>query len=161
MKFVYDDGGRLEAGFKGTAGDCAVRAVAIATGIPYREVYDRLNEIQRGYIEECTRTYEKTKSQRVRAYYSGVVSNSSPSVRNGTYAETLHRFFSELGWKWTATMKFGSGCQVHLRDSELPRGKIVCRMARHFAAVINGVLHDTWDSQEDGSRCVYGYWSRG
>jgi hypothetical protein len=27
VQFVYDDGGRAAAGFKGTAGDCAVRAV--------------------------------------------------------------------------------------------------------------------------------------
>jgi hypothetical protein len=38
MTFVHDDGGRVAAGFKGHAGDCVVRAIAIATGIPYRQV---------------------------------------------------------------------------------------------------------------------------
>ena len=42
--WVYDDGGRGDAGFKGEAGDCAARAIAIATGRPYTEVYDALNE---------------------------------------------------------------------------------------------------------------------
>lgn len=32
-KFVRDDGGRAAAGYSGTAGDCVVRAIAIATGI--------------------------------------------------------------------------------------------------------------------------------
>ena len=44
MKFVYNDGGRANAGFKGNAGDCATRAIAIVTGIPYLEVYNMINE---------------------------------------------------------------------------------------------------------------------
>jgi len=43
-KFVYNDGGREAAGYKGTAGDCVCRAVAIAAELPYQEVYDRLAE---------------------------------------------------------------------------------------------------------------------
>lgn len=35
MPFVYDDGGRKEAGRKGYTGDCVCRAVAIATQKPY------------------------------------------------------------------------------------------------------------------------------
>ena len=42
MRFAYDDGGRAACGYKGTVGDCGCRAIAIATGIPYQEVYDRL-----------------------------------------------------------------------------------------------------------------------
>ena len=30
LPWVYDDGGRAAAGFKGEAGDCGTRAVAIA-----------------------------------------------------------------------------------------------------------------------------------
>jgi hypothetical protein len=44
MRFQYDDGGRAAASFKGEAGDCVTRAIAIATGLPYRVVYDALNE---------------------------------------------------------------------------------------------------------------------
>ena len=42
---IRHDGGRKAAGFKGKAGDCATRAIAIATGHEYRQVYDRLNAI--------------------------------------------------------------------------------------------------------------------
>ena len=31
MRFVYDDGGRKAAGYKGDTSDCTVRAIAIAT----------------------------------------------------------------------------------------------------------------------------------
>ena len=36
----YNDGGRSKAGFKGDARDCVVRSIAIATGLPYKKVYD-------------------------------------------------------------------------------------------------------------------------
>src|SRR5215471_10762282 len=39
-----DDGGRNAAGFRGTAGDCMTRSIAIAPRLPYRQVYAQLNE---------------------------------------------------------------------------------------------------------------------
>ena len=42
MEFIYNDGGRAAAGFKGSAGDCVTRSIAIAAGKPYQEVYDAL-----------------------------------------------------------------------------------------------------------------------
>lgn len=47
MEFIYDDGGRAEAGYKGHTGDCVVRAVAIATQLPYQDVYDALSHGQK------------------------------------------------------------------------------------------------------------------
>lgn len=44
MLFVYDDGGRAAAGYKGTTGDCACRAVAIAgNGLAKRRDYSGTN----------------------------------------------------------------------------------------------------------------------
>jgi hypothetical protein len=40
--YVYDDGGRAAAGYRGHAGDCVARAVAIASQRPYAEVYAAL-----------------------------------------------------------------------------------------------------------------------
>ena len=67
------------------------------------------------------------------------------------------KVMSHYGFKWVATMHIGQGCTVHLRENELPRGRIVCNLSRHYAAVIDGELHDTYDSTRDGDRCVYGY----
>lgn len=39
MPFVVDDGGRAAAGYKGKAGDCVARAIAIAADLPYADVY--------------------------------------------------------------------------------------------------------------------------
>lgn len=38
MKYKYNDGGRVEAGFSGKTGDCSLRALAIVTGKPYKEI---------------------------------------------------------------------------------------------------------------------------
>jgi hypothetical protein len=50
-------------------------------------------------------------------------------------------------------------CKVHLRDGELPMGRLVVSLSRYYAAVIDGVIHDTHDPSRDGTRCVYGYWT--
>jgi hypothetical protein len=44
MNWVYDDGGRKAAGFRGRAGDCVTRSIAIATRLPYRHVCALLDE---------------------------------------------------------------------------------------------------------------------
>lgn len=141
MKYVYDDGGRAAAGFKGRTRDCVCRAIAIAAEMPYKEVYDLINEYGK---QECITKRKKTRS----------------SARTGVYTGTIRKIMAHLGWEWVPTMQIGSGCTVHLRASELPSGRLVVGTARHYVAVIDGVLHDTFNSQRDGSRCVYGYYTK-
>ena len=138
MQFNFNDGGRADAGFKGTTGDCVCRAIAIATEKPYREIYDLINEY--------------AKSERI-----GKRKKGKSSARTGVYKRTMMKVMNHLGWKWVPTMSIGSGCKVHLRDDELPSGRIVCSLSKHAAAVINGVLNDTYDCSRNGTRCVYGY----
>ena len=153
MEFVYDDGGRKEAGYKGKAGDCVTRAVAIAAQLPYQQVYDILSE-------GC-RTQRVTKR-----------SGRKSSARNGviTQRKWFKDYMRSLGFEWTACMGIGTGCRVHLADGELPSGRLVVSVSRHYTAVIDGVVRDTHDPQrstiicEGGvqritGRCVYGYWS--
>jgi hypothetical protein len=142
MQFQYNDGGRVEAGFKGDAGDCVTRAIAIATGKSYREVYDALNDL----------AGSERRGKRKRG-----VSNA----RTGVYKGTKKRYLESLGWRWVPTMAIGSGCKVHMRADELPAGRIIVALSRHSAAVIDGVLHDTHDCSRDGTRCVYGYFVKG
>ena len=142
MEFKYNDGGRADAGYKGKTGDCGVRAVAIATNQPYQKVYDDLNVFCKS---------EKTSKRR------RGVSNS----RTGIHRVTMNLYMESIGWKWKPTMFVGKGCQVHMREDELPVQPIVARLSRHFAAVVGGVCNDTYDSTRDGGRCVYGYWYKG
>ena len=140
MRFVLDDGGRAAAGFKGEAGDCVCRAISIATGSPYRDVYAALNDLGK---DERTSKRKRGKS----------------SARTGVYKPAIRRYMESIGWKWTPTMAIGSGCTVHLREGELPNGRLVVSVSKHSVAVIDGVIHDTHDPSRDGTRCVYGYWT--
>ena len=70
-------------------------------------------------------------------------------------------YMAGLGFSWTPTMGIGTGCKVHLRDGELPQGRLVVSVSKHYVAVIDGVIFDTHDCSRNGTRCVYGYWQKG
>lgn len=141
MRFIHDDGGRSAAGFRGSTGDCVTRAIATATGVPYRDVYDAINAASE---RERTGTRKRGKS----------------SARTGVHKPTYRKYLQSLGWTWTPTMKIGSGCKVHLTASELPSGRLIVAVSRHLVAVIDGVIRDTHDPSRGGTRCVYGYFSK-
>jgi len=139
MSYVFDDGGRAAAGYKGTTGDCGTRALAIATGKPYQEVYDLVNEF-------CAK--ERAHKRR-----------KPSNARTGLHAFTMHKIAASLGGTWTATMTIGSGTTVHVKATELPKvGCFVLRLSKHYAAYIDGELRDNHDSSRDGTRAVYGFW---
>jgi hypothetical protein len=142
LKFQFNDGGRKAAGYKGKTGDCVVRAVAIATELPYQDIYDRVNKLA---ARERTGKRKRGKSD----------------ARSGVYNTTTRKLLESLGWQWTPTMEIGSGCTVHLRADELPPGRLVVSVSKHLTTVIDGVIHDTHDPSRRGTRCVYGYWQRG
>jgi hypothetical protein len=144
MKFQFNDGGRAAAGFKGSAGDCVTRAVAIASGRPYLTVYNELSELNAN----------RRVTKRARS------SAGKRSARNGvpTKSKAFHDYMRALGFVWVSTMGIGTGCRVHLDPDELPLGRLVVRVSKHACAVIDGVVHDTFEDDRGGSRCVYGYW---
>jgi hypothetical protein len=158
--FVFDDGGRAAAGYKGLAGDCVCRSICVATGLPYTEIYQRISAIE-------------GKSRRTKRSPKG----RSASARNGvlTKRKAFKEFMAELGFTWVPTMQIGQGCKVHLDAAELPKGKIICAVSNHYTAMIDGIIHDTFDPRRSGGwqvgmrdgvpfkewqggRCVYGYW---
>lgn len=160
MKVIINDGGRAAAGFKGDAGDCVTRSIAIASGRPYAEVYAALSE--------GSRNQRVTRGKRPKS-----------GARNGvnTTRQWFKDYMAGLGFRWVPTMAIGSGCKVHLHDGELPMGNLVVAVSKHYTAVIDGVIHDTFDPQREtyvfkagvqngrdaevshvARRCVYGYW---
>lgn len=140
IAFLEDDGGRARAGYKGHAGDCVVRAIAIATQQGYQAVYDELFQ-----LNKLTR--------------SGKRGDSTTPRDGNTSKKTIRKYMEGLGWVWTPTMGIGTGCTIHLSASELPPGRLVVSLSKHLAAVVDGVLHDTHDCSRKGTRCVYGYWT--
>lgn len=127
--WIKNDGGRAEAGYKGIAGDCAVRAMAIALNLDYKACYKELAEAHK------ERTGKRT-------------------AREGIYKETYTEVLKRHGWVWHSAPKF-EGRKA--RASDMPKGNVIVRMSKHYAAVIDGTVHDNWNSTH---KMVYGYWSK-
>jgi hypothetical protein len=133
-----NDGGRVAAGYRAAnVGDCVTRSIAIATGKPYAEVYAALNVA--------------AKAERPRR------GRSRSSARDGVYSRTARKYLESIGWKWTPTMGIGTGCKVHLKADELPGGRLIVTVSKHWTAVVDGIIQDTFDPSRNGTRCVYGY----
>jgi hypothetical protein len=50
-EFVENDGGRAAAGYREPVGDCVARAITIATGKPYTEVFEALKAAHARYVK--------------------------------------------------------------------------------------------------------------
>jgi hypothetical protein len=142
LPYRYDDAGRSDRTKK--TGDCVTRAIAIAAELPYEQVW---KEIAAGNATQ-RRTRGTVKVSGVETADLGVF----------TGRKWFKDYMRGLGFAWTPTMAIGQGCTVHLREGELPAGRLVVAVSRHFTAVIDGVMRDVFDPSRDGTRCVYGYW---
>lgn len=152
LPWQYDDGGRAAAGYRGETGDCVVRAIAIATGLDYRLVYE----------EMATRAKAHQARPRSRRYVTRSGKPASTSPRDGVIRPVYEPYLLQVqGWAWTPTMGIGTGTTVHLAVGELPDGPIIAQVSGHLCAVIDGVVHDTYDPTREGTRCVYGYYTPG
>jgi hypothetical protein len=149
-RFVKNDGGRRRSGIargrRDRIGDCVVRAIAIATRRPYREVHDALTLAAVHHAAAGTSAYARLvrRHGRVRHFHAD----------HGVADEVYGPYLKGLGWRFTSTRDRG----VHLRADELPRGRLIVDLPRHLVAVIDGVIHDTRDCGGAGRRRVKGYW---
>ena len=152
-RWVKDDGGRQASGIaraagrKDEAGDCVVRAIAIATGKPYLEVHKAITVAKVGDVVAGDREYTKRVKRR------GGVRAFDPDY--GCSDEAYGPYLKSLGWSYTSTKG-----QVRLRADELPRGRLIVRISRHLVAVIDRVIYDTHDCGGAGRVRVKGYWSK-
>lgn len=136
MRVVITDGGRADAGFstRRDAGDCVARAIAIAFDEDYASVYRQLADLSKA-------------------------NGGRRSARDGFPKKIYGPWLERRGATWTPTMGIGTGCLVHLREDELPAGRLVVKVTKHVVAVIDGVVYDNHDPTREGERCVYGYWT--
>lgn len=135
LAFAYNDGGRSKYFKAKKVGDCVTRAIAIATGKDYKEVYDTLYKL----------AVEKKRK--------------NPSPRSGVNKKVYRPYLESLGWRFVPLMEIGKGCTNHLAQDEIPMDKtIICRVSGHLTCVVNGVINDTYDCSRKGTRCVYGYY---
>ena len=110
--------------------DCAVRALTLATGIPYEQVFKELQEDNNKYA-----------------------GRKALIERGGTYNRVTANFLARNGWK-----KLKNIGKVLLKKDQLPDCPCVVRVAGHILYVEKGRVWDTWDSRGDRSRRVQDIW---
>ena len=147
QKWVYNDGGRSNYFSGKHAGDCVTRAVAIASGIDYLKVY---NVIARGNSKDPKKNRHRGEK----------------SARNGvrTRSKWFRKQMQDWGWVFKECKTYEN---ITLGSSKIPKGNIICWVDRHYVAVIDGVVNDTFNPDEtkkirlrnkDGKLLVKGYW---
>jgi len=144
---MNDDGGRRAAGYGKAAGDCGARAVSIASGKPYAEVFEALKAAHARHVQRLRG--EKAEYERRRR---------SEPIENGCHVEVMHNYMRSIGWQYT-DLSGRHTAKVFLRADNLPKGRLVVLINRHYVAVIDGVIRDTHDSGEAGKRPVEGWWA--
>ncbi len=144
-EFVEDDGGRVAAGYGEPEGDCVARAITIATGKPYAEVFEELKARHARYVK------------RLRPVAAGIERRRrTEPIHNGCEEKVSSPYLKSLGWEYTRLKE-----RVYLRAGALPSGRLIVNVNHHFTALIDGIIHDTFDSGGTGKRPVLGYWSQG
>lgn len=135
LGYEYNDGGRKAAGWKGHAGDCVTRAIAIANpDWSYNEVRAGLMKL----VEEWRASSRSKRAKR----------RSGNSVRNGTPKEVYRPFLEALGWRRISLIEFGSPDRKYMNTTDIPSGTVIVEVRNHLAAVVDHVVHDTWDSRK-------------
>lgn len=138
-KFLWNDGGRSVGGFVGMTGDCVSRAISIATGIAYRDVYETLK------------------------------SRYGSSPRNGVPSSIYGPYLNELGWipSNPSAVKTPNPKLELIEQMKFADGPVVIQCQRigrptaHLCTVIDHVLHDTWDARDEGAYYVTNAWTAG
>lgn len=73
---------------------------------------------------------------------------------NGVPNYLSMHYLEMLGWKRTKVTR------TFLRKGSLPMGRIIVLTPRHMLAVIDGVIHDTYDSSKRGTRKVQAIYTK-
>ena len=129
LRYERNDGGRKDSGRRGTAGDCLVRAIAIITGLPYGDVYRR-----------CAAMYAAAGYKR--SGNAGALGRKRKGQRsvNRVQDDILHAF----GFRRAA---LPTGSKPTYSEALAQYGACIARTTRHFAALKDGALQDSFDGR--------------
>ena len=133
LGYAHDDGGRADAGFKGSAGDCVVRAVAIAGALTYREVYDAMSATMK------VNGYTATGN----AY--SIKPNGGKRQRGQMNAKAVQMsVVIQMGFR---KIPFEKGPRPTFTEAHREYGNCVVNTSRHTCALVDGALRDTFDGR--------------
>ena len=139
IAYSLDDGGRAAAGFKGQAGDCVVRAIAILTRAPYAAVYARMAAAmkQAGYSASGNGDRQKPR----------------PGLRPRLTARQVQNLVKRsYGLR---RVDLGRGARPTYTQAWQLHGNCLVGTTKHVAAIVDGTLRDTFDHRVYDAR-IYG-----
>ena len=135
--YYFNDGGRRAAGYKGlNASDCFVRALAIASGKPYKEVYRLVANTfaEHGYPRSGNAVYRTYEARRNAKYWK----------KRTPYIQVRDIIFEQMGFR---KIKLHRGPRPTWSQAYWWYGDCIVKTRRHLAAIKKGMLQDTWDGR--------------
>ena len=129
IDYQHNDGGRAAAGYRGSAGDCVVRAIAIASGQSYQTVYAAMAETmhEHGYA----RTGDAGRAGRKRRGQKTVTAVQDIVLRHFGFRK----------------VKLPRGPRPTYTQAHARYGTCVVSTTGHMAALKDGALQDTHDGR--------------
>jgi hypothetical protein len=80
---------------------------------------------------------------------------TASSQMSGPPPAVFRPYLASLGWLHTPI----TNRKIYLRADQLPSGRIIVEVREHLVAVINGIIHDTYNSGMNGHRPVTNYYT--
>ena len=128
-------------------GDCAYRAVARATGKPWKQVVMEMAELA------CENGYSPSSKENINRYLqkNGWVKHKQPRKEDNT--KYTGREFCEVQKAWIIDEDL---CGEEWCDGIVISRSIVANLGgNHVVAIIDGKVNDIWDST---GKCIGNYW---
>lgn len=89
--------------------------------------------------------------------YDYLDANFHGSPSRGLSRDVVHKIMRDEGYEYVACAN-PKGDIRRLRRADLPDGRLLVWIRDHYTAVIDGVIHDTYDCSKHGRAHVMGYW---
>ena len=141
LDYIYDDGGRRNAGYKGDTGDCVVRAAAIVLDYEfpharphYQTVYDAMAAGMKaaGYVASGNAYAQKPRTGR------------AAKNKVNRAGDIQVRVLRSLGFE---KAKLPTGPRPTYAEALRDFGPCIVSTRKHMAALVNGALRDTFDGR--------------
>ena len=147
-------GGRRAAGYKGDVPDCVVRATAIVMGLDYDETLHMLQDMNFEWHRNtiCQLPWMRNRREENEGFSPSRMSEEFRSIAWGVPTKLAHVLYQDLGFTYKRTFAKGwfiSNYSDLVNYGLLPlEGSLVLVMRGHVSAVIDGVIHDTFDTRK-------------
>lgn len=151
LKFQRADGGRADAGYGGSTGDCVTRALCINLGLDYAETYRSLTHQQNAFLKTTNISRRKVSRRQVAA------SAEMQGLAQGVNVEVYGKILKAHGWDHIRLTGRITPRQAMARYGRTLVIRAHSGSIRHLMAVKDGVLLDTWDSRNN--RSVIDIWT--